>query len=201
MITRKNGGALTELNGQKVLLLKGTPYEMGYQHGSLLKNDVGIMVDRVIERCRELAPVTFEEIWQKEKEYIRTVSWGNESLANERVIPLEKVQLSNIFPEFSCSGVALFGDATEKLSFGMKILDYNVVSAFQTCLVILSNRKPQHFTMRLSQNGGPYRRNKQIAVGEMEGSQVNVRVPMTFLLRIILEEAKLGAGIEYLETS
>ena len=39
-IARCGEGWLEEINGYPVLHLKGTPYEMGYQHGALLKESV-----------------------------------------------------------------------------------------------------------------------------------------------------------------
>ena len=39
-IARCGAGFLEEVDGYRVLHLKGTPYEMGYQHGALLKDDI-----------------------------------------------------------------------------------------------------------------------------------------------------------------
>ena len=43
VVQRCGRGALLEMSGQKVLLLGGSPYEMGYQHGFLLRDSVGAM--------------------------------------------------------------------------------------------------------------------------------------------------------------
>src|SRR6186713_2886987 len=43
-VARCGQGFLEEVDGYKVLHLKGTPYEMGYQQGALLKNDVNELV-------------------------------------------------------------------------------------------------------------------------------------------------------------
>ncbi|HHY23149.1 MAG TPA: hypothetical protein GX527_02790, partial [Clostridiaceae bacterium] len=40
LIAREGKGALLEKDGQRIIVLKGTPYEMGYQHGVLLKDEV-----------------------------------------------------------------------------------------------------------------------------------------------------------------
>ena len=41
-------GKLLEINNQKVLLLAGTNYEMGYQQGKLLQSEVKALVERVL---------------------------------------------------------------------------------------------------------------------------------------------------------
>ena len=43
-VARCGQGFLEEVDGYKVLHLKGTPYEMGYQQGALLKDDINELV-------------------------------------------------------------------------------------------------------------------------------------------------------------
>src|SRR6516165_5705381 len=48
-IARCGAGFLEEVDGYKVLHVKGTPYEMGYQHGALLRDDIKELVHFLFE--------------------------------------------------------------------------------------------------------------------------------------------------------
>src|SRR5262249_31555861 len=54
-VARCGEGFLEEVNGYRVLHLKGTPYEMGYQQGALLKDDIKALVHFLFEvKAKEL---------------------------------------------------------------------------------------------------------------------------------------------------
>src|SRR3954454_7051719 len=54
-IARCGAGFLENDNGYKVLHLKGTPYEMGYQQGALLRDDIRELVRFLFDvKAREL---------------------------------------------------------------------------------------------------------------------------------------------------
>lgn len=45
LISRHGKGALFDKDGTRVLFVSGSPYQMGYQHGRLLKNHISEMVE------------------------------------------------------------------------------------------------------------------------------------------------------------
>src|SRR6187431_1845505 len=54
-IARCGAGYLEEVDGYRVLHVKGTPYEMGYQQGALLKDDIRELVRFLFDvKAREL---------------------------------------------------------------------------------------------------------------------------------------------------
>ena len=48
VIAREGNGRLEIIDGTRVLFLKGTPEEMGRQHGVLLKKEIRDLVDRIL---------------------------------------------------------------------------------------------------------------------------------------------------------
>src|SRR5262249_18703477 len=119
----------------RVLFLKGTPEEMGRQHGRLLKKEIHDLVDRIlygvgVGSSFEKGSWFFGEIEAAQK---RLAPFMEEryfeemdSLADAGGFPREEVRLANFFPElFHCSGFAVFGKATGDGSmYHGRILDY-----------------------------------------------------------------------------
>src|SRR5512136_2709032 len=48
VVATSGRGALLRVDGHRVLRLEGAPYELGRQHGALLRDDVRAMVERVL---------------------------------------------------------------------------------------------------------------------------------------------------------
>jgi len=164
VLAAEGKGALLEMSGQKVLILKGSPYEMGYQHGKLMGEPVRQLTAKVLSIVRGVEMKSFlgavfssnqqrsEQEFQKftagslEAAFIRTSPFiparYNEELrgmSEATGIPLKDLQLANIFPElFHCSGFALFGSATQNqtLLHG-RILDYFTEMGFQDFAVVM----------------------------------------------------------------
>ncbi|HBG78965.1 MAG TPA: hypothetical protein DDW84_09045 [Phycisphaerales bacterium] len=207
VIDRCGRGSLVDAGGTKVLLLAGSPYEMGYQHGKLLKSSVSDFVKRVhmIARTAEMANAegftsgTFEMVLGKTKKFIdqRFID-EMQGLADGAELNPVDVQLANIFPEmFHCSGFALFGKATAdgQMLHG-RILDYMTEVGLQEQAVVIV-AKPDNFNAFVNVGyagliGSVTGMNdKQIAIGEMGGDGYGSwdGLPMTFLMRKALEEA------------
>jgi outer membrane lipoprotein-sorting protein len=135
IIAREGNGRLEVVDGTRVLVLKGTPEEMGRQHGVLMKKDVHQLVDHIlfgvgVGSSFEKGTWVFGEIEAAQKRlnpfmddrYLREM----DSLATASGLPREEVRLANFFPElFHCSGFAVFGKATTdgRLYHG-RVLDY-----------------------------------------------------------------------------
>lgn len=135
-------GELRWIDGQRVVLLHGTPEQIGRAHGELLREES--------QRCIDSVLYTFGIV-----QTIRTGRWFKQDLAEAytRLAPhipqdhkvetraLAKaldldpklVETLNVFPElFHCSGFALFGKATAdgKLYHG-RVLDYMTTIGLQ----------------------------------------------------------------------
>ncbi|MGA1867776.1 MAG: C45 family autoproteolytic acyltransferase/hydrolase [bacterium] len=130
-------------NSIKILHMKGTPYEMGFQHGSLLKEDIYANVTRVIKLAKWFAVEdAMDEAYDlmapyiplEEKEEMR-------GLAHGAGIPLRVIHWFHAIPEVSeygshkrfskkfkptsCSNIAAFGKATiDGELYQLRVLDW-----------------------------------------------------------------------------
>ena len=199
VIASQAGGVLLEKEGQKILILQGTPYQMGYQHGVLLKSAVREMIDKVLAISFSQQPGWIDKAWEQLKDFIppryREEMRG---LADGSGVSLKKIELANIFPElFHCSGGVFFGKATLNGEFfHIRILDYMTEPNFQKDAVVMVV-KPQKGNAFISAGfagfiGSVTGMNVQgITIGEMGGKGFGKwkGIPMAFLFRKALEEA------------
>ncbi len=200
------GGELRWVEGQRVVLLKGTPEQVGFAHGSLLKDES--------QRCIDSVLYTFGTV-----NTIRTGRWFRHDLdsAYERLAPhipedhkretlafAKAMDLAprtahaiNVFPElFHCSGFALFGKATKdgKLYHG-RVLDYMTTIGLQdsatTFIVAIGGKHAFANIGYAGFIGSVSGMNDQaISLGEMGGGGEGQwdGVPMATLMRRALEE-------------
>jgi isopenicillin-N N-acyltransferase like protein len=147
VLAREGRGALLDINGARVCLLAGSPEEMGYQHGVLLREPVRNMAQKVMLLSRTADVVlkenpfagSIEQAFRRTKKftperYLKEL----EGLAKGADLPLATVQATNIFPElFHCSGFALSGKATAdgELLHG-RVLDYMTEFGLQDNAVV-----------------------------------------------------------------
>lgn len=199
VISREGKGALIEVEGEKVLLLAGDPYQMGYQHGVLLRDEVKQTVDRALAIAFASHPGWLEEAWEKSKGFIPPRYLEEmRGLSEGSGVPLRKIQLANVLPEvFHCSGAALFGRATKGGEFfHVRILDYMTEANFQKTAVVMV-LKPSSYNAFITAGFAGFlgsvtgMNDKRVTIGEMGGKGFGKwkGVPMSFLLRKALEEA------------
>lgn len=128
-------GRLEEQDGLKVLFLRGSPEEMGRQHGQLLGPQVRDLVGKVlygvgVGSSFEKGRWFFQEIEECQariepfipQAYLREM----DALAAATGLDPHEIRLANFFPElFHCSGFAVWGDGTAdgRLYHG-RVLDY-----------------------------------------------------------------------------
>jgi len=199
-------GELRWVDGQRVILLHGTPEEIGRAHGELLKDEA--------QRCIDSVLCTFGTM-----QTVRTGRWFKQDLADAYVrlsphIPEDHkretralarslgmdeklVETLNVFPElFHCSGFALFGKATidGKLYHG-RVLDYMTTIGLQdsaaTFIVAVNGKIPfanVGYAGCIGSVSGM--NNKAISLGEMGGGGEGKwdGAPMATLMRRALEE-------------
>lgn len=201
-----DNGELRWIDGQRVVLLNGTPEEVGQAHGELLKVEARACIDSVL--------YTFGTA-----QTIRTGRWFRHDLAAayKRLAPhiperhkvetramaaalrLDEplVEALNVFPElFHCSGFAVFGSATRdgKLYHG-RVLDYMTTIGLQdaatTFIVKVDGAIPFANVGYAGFIGSVSGMNAQaISLGEMGGRGEGQwdGVPMATLMRRALEE-------------
>ncbi len=136
-IARCGEGWLERIDGYPVLHVKGTPFEMGYQHGALLKESVRENLKNVLESKRlaaiDLGPIKFQPRWVIDSIVIAQAShvpsWYTEELAGVAAgagLDVRDVAAANFLPElFHCSGFAVMNSASaDGTLYHGRILDY-----------------------------------------------------------------------------
>jgi len=208
-------GWLESRAGKLVLHVAGTPYEMGYQHGVLLRKQIRQLVTRlyavgatqaILEPDSPALP-RLKEAYQKCLPYIpKDILEELRGLADGAQLPLEQIRTVNMIPElFHCSGFALWGRATKGgVLYHGRILDYAIDIGYQNyAVIIVAHPKGKHAFINVSYCGfiGSVTgtNDQQVSFGEMGGGGVGLwnGMPMTFLMRKGLEEAdSLEEGVK-----
>ncbi|RUA11844.1 MAG: hypothetical protein DSY82_02755 [Flavobacteriia bacterium] len=105
----------------KVAVVKGTPYEMGHQLGSLLKEDITASLTYFLKAAQQEEPQLLsneqlDKAWETNSPYIdNRVKEEMKGIAEGSGIDLKLFQRSHIIPlitPYSCSGVAVWGKGT-----------------------------------------------------------------------------------------
>ncbi|OHB49642.1 MAG: hypothetical protein A2Y10_05640 [Planctomycetes bacterium GWF2_41_51] len=204
VLAKEGKGYLLDVDGGLVLIVRGTFYEMGYQHGKLLAKDINEM-HKIVLNTAFIADIAKQKVnslgkaLQMSEKYIPArYEEEMKGMADGAHLPFEQVRAANIFPEqFHCSGFALFGKATKngQLLHG-RVLDYITEIGLQRH-ALLTVCQPEGFNSFVTVGFSGFigsvtgMNNKQIAIGEMGGKGEGQweGMPMSFLVRKTLEEA------------
>ena len=199
-------GELRWIEGQRVVLLYGTPQQIGKAHGELLKAEAMRCIDSVLYGFGFAQTIAngrwfrkdLDQAYAQLKPHIPERHLA-ETRAMAESLQLDKqlVETLNVFPElFHCSGFALFGDATVdgKLYHG-RVLDYMTAIGLQdaatTFVVAPEGQIPFANIGYAGFIGSVSGMNaEKISLGEMGGKgqgQWN-GVPMATLMRRAMEE-------------
>lgn len=207
-VARCGKGWLERINGYPVLHLKGTPYEMGYQHGVLLRESVRENMTTLLEIKGEqsLAEVggiklkprnVIEMIMQIQKPFVpEKYLQEMAGLAAGAGLEPQDIRAANFIPElFHCSGFAIAGDATaDGTLYHGRVLDYGVDWGLQRhAVVIVAEPDGGIPFVNISYSGfigsvtGMNARH--ISIGEMGGGGIGnwQGVPMAQLMREVIE--------------
>ena len=211
-VARCGQGWLETIDGYSVLHLKGSPYEMGFQHGALLrehcrKNMKTILVDNAESvKVVEVGPLkvtprtAIDMIVAIQQPYVAERYMEEmDGLAAGSGQPVADVRAGNFIPElFHCSGFALAKSATKngRMLHG-RVLDYAIDWGLQDHAVVIvyepEGRLPWVNVSYAGFIGSVTGMNSaQISVGEMGGKGLghwNGR-PMALLVRDALETAR-----------
>lgn len=210
VVARCGSGYLERVNGQLVLHVKGTPYEMGFQHGTLLREQCLSLMHELFEVKAKQSTIEFlgqklspeqaiRLIFQFQRKFIpeRFIT-EMEGLADALGVPRERVFSANAIPElFHCSGFALLKETTQvgTLLHG-RVLDYGVDWRLQEHAVLVIGepvgRIPFVNVTYAGFTGSVSGMNsEQVSIGEMGGRGLGkwAGTPMAYLVRRVLEEA------------
>jgi predicted choloylglycine hydrolase len=210
-IARCGKGWLETVNGYPVLHLKGTHYEMGYQHGALLKEHVTQNLHHILHE-KGAAPVQLGPIklypraailsiseYQTKKNYVPQKYLDEiAGLAEAAGISLADARMGNFLPEmFHCSGFAVMNSATaDGTLYHGRVLDYACDWKLQEHAVLIiaepESGVPFCNITYAGFIGSVTGMNAQhVAIGEMGGGGLGHwdGVPMAFLVREVLEKA------------
>lgn len=207
LVATEGAGRLEIHDGTKVLFLKGTPEDMGRQHGVLMKKEVRDLVDRVlygvgvgssfdkgrwffgeIESCQARIGRFIDARYLREMD----------ALAAAAGVEREEARLANFFPElFHCSGFSIFGDATVggRMYHG-RVLDYmKGVGLEQNATVMVFQPDIGHAWVNVGYAGFvgsvTAMNARHISIGEMGGRGEGNwdGKPMAQLMREVMENA------------
>ena len=196
-----------------ILTLSGTPYEMGYQHGSMLKSQVRASVAGMMGFVDREAGFRFvggwlarwklERAWKKMKPHVPADTLEElRGLSDGAGIPLAVLERIHALPEMtanSCASFAAFGPATKDgRLIQIRNLDWAIQSGVQQHAAIFVTRPKGKipfinigwagFIGLVSGING-----KGISVSEIGAETVDRTLkglPMPFLLRRVLEESE-----------
>lgn len=207
-VARCGPGWLERINGYPVLHLKGTPAEMGYQHGVLMRDHIRQNMDTLLRVKGEQTIAEFgglklkprgliEMIIEIQKPFVpETYLQEIDGLAAGAGLPSEDIRVANFIPElFHCSGFAIGGAATaDGTLYHGRVLDYGVDWGLQDHAVIIVAEPVDGIPfVNISYAGfigsvtGMNARG--ISIGEMGGGGVGhwQGVPMAQLVRQVIE--------------
>ena len=199
---------LIYVDGNRVLIGKGTHRELGEAHGALLKKEARDLVDATLytvgwfytmERKRWFLDDMRGAYQRLEPHIPEKYQQEMKGLAETSGISLDEVRIANVFPAlFHCSGFGLFGKATDGgILYHGRILDYIIEAGLQfKAVVYIYDPEPGHAFANIGYAGfiGSVSgmNEHQVAFGEMGGRGDGDwdGMPMGFLMREGLERAQ-----------
>ncbi len=149
-IARCGQGWLEEIDGYPVLHLKGSPREIGWQHGTLMKERVRQNLKNILD-LDDQHNIDLWPVKVRPSHIIRTIVDIQrphvpekyfeelEALAEAAEMPLDDVRIANFLPElFHCSGFAIMNSATrDGTLYHGRVLDYAIDWGLQDHAVIM----------------------------------------------------------------
>ncbi len=218
-IARCGAGFLEEVDGYRVLHVSGEPYEMGYQQGALLRDDIRENIRFLFQvKAKEITVEVkgiklldpkrvIQGIVSQQSKHIPARFFDEmRGIADGAGVDVQDVIVANFIPElFHCSGFALSGSATKDGTlYHGRILDYGCDWRLQEHAVLTvaqpRGRIPFVNVTYAGFVGSVTGMNaERVSIGEMGGRGMGHwdGVPMALLVRMVLEEAdKLDRAID-----
>ena len=213
-------GLLCESQEKTILIVSGTPQQMGAAHGTLLKRQTCALVDRVVYMVGGVESIqsgkwfldTMEEIQRRTLPHVPERFFVEcDALSDAAGVDRRDGRYANLFPErFHCSGVAVRGKASlDGLVIHARVLDYmRDINLQSYAAVVVFIPEGHHAWMSLGYAGFvgtvTAMNEKGLAIGEMGGGGEGDwdGMPMSFLLRDVMERASnVEEGLEILKNT
>lgn len=198
-------GLLTQTQGKTVLIVSGTPEEMGAAQGALLRDNARLMMERSVYLIGGMESLqsgrwfldTMAEIQRRCGPFIPERFFREcDALSKAAGVSIEDGRRANLFPErFHCSGIGACGSATKDgRVLHVRVLDYTRDLNIQqgACIQVFI---PEGYNAWMSLGyagmvGSVTAMNaKGLSMGEMGHGGVGAwdGMPMSFLLREVME--------------
>ena len=215
LLAREGKGALYRQDGHRILVLAGTPEEMGRQHGTLLKDDIRALFARALPLVQPKGRLNLKRLFIPNIAKVRARCepfipddhmLEMDALAEAAGLSRDEVRLANLLPEmFHCASFVMTGKATRdgELVHG-RVLDYkrmNKLRLYDHALTFICLPQGKHPFVSVGYTGFvgvvTGMNAQKLAIGAMGGRQSGDwdGMPMTFLVRHILEEADALPGM------
>ena len=202
-------GRLANYEGLPIVYLEGTPYELGHQHGRLLKESVSRSVRQILGYFRSYLKVPIVKTlvvnwwlgsaWRQARPFIPPDDLEElRGLADGSGVPLRDLYLLHAVPDrtYACSGFAAWGRATaDGRLIHTRNLDWNIRAGIQQYAAIFVVRPTgQHAFVNVGWAGfiGVLTgiNDQRISMGQIGAETLeasNLGMPMVFLMRRVLE--------------
>ena len=210
-LARCGAGFLEEVDGYRVLHVRGEPYEMGYQQGALLREDIRELVHFLFDVKAKAITVevggvkllnprqVIKGIVARQRKFVPDRYFDElRGIADGAGMDVQDIVVANFIPElFHCSGFALSGSATkEGTLYHGRILDYGCDWRLQEHAV-LTVAEPRgkipfvNVTYAGFVGSVTGMNAEKISIGEMGGRGMGHwdGTPMALLVRMVLEDA------------
>ena len=208
LVAKTAHGVRAKLDGVRdVLVLEGSPEEMGTAHGQLMKDEIEILRARIFAAAAVASLQKGESFIEQTDEAVkRTRPFVPERFYQEMDALAESLgyerqdvyRLNNFMELFHCSGVAVKGKASKDgRVIHARVLDYMREIGLQessTIIVFIPNNKNAWISVSYSGFVGTVTamNEKGLAIGEMGGGGEGKwdGLPMAFMMRRVVEECE-----------
>lgn len=216
-VRREGKGTLVIRNGQRRLLLRGSSFEIGYQHGKLLSQNIRRLSSRIVHGVGlyysiEKGEWFFDQarkLVDRQRRFIDPAYLDEmRGIADGAGLPMDLIAAANIFPEFfHCSGVAIRGKTTVGGQLlHARVLDYMTHAGLQDEAVVMAVARDGAIRFVNVSYAGfigsvTGMNESKVAIGEMGGRGEGLwdGTPMSFLLRGALEScSSTEAVLQYM---
>jgi isopenicillin-N N-acyltransferase like protein len=204
-VKRVGQSALYQGGGKRVLLLQGTPYQVGYAYGQLMGAEVREVVGSMYFLTtladlsqKKIGMSTLEEAYRGSLPYV-PARYREElkGLADGAGVDFHRLEVCNLIPEMMhCSLMSVMGKATKdgKLIHA-RVLDYPAQTKLQKNSIVIVIREPGCHAIMLGSYTGCIgcitgMNDRGISTGMMGWSEFGHYngVPIGYALRMALEE-------------
>lgn len=222
-VTVVEAAQVEEVDGLRVAHLAGSPYEIGRQHGALLREEVRASLSQVLSYFRRYLKIPLvrtiavnwwlDAAWRQARPFIPPDDLEElAGLAEGSGVPLRELARLHAVPErtYSCANFAAWGRATAGgRMIHVRNLDWNIqagIQRFATVFVVRPTGKRAFVSVSWAGFIGVLSgiNEAQISIGQVGAETVDATFrgePMTFLMRRVLEETDSVAAAVSLVSS